>query len=65
MPAVSKSYLPAFAAFIAFGITYTTVVASKEGAAIDGARKRWQDQHASARNALSGGMSLADLEAKQ
>jgi hypothetical protein len=84
MPAVAKSYLPSFAAFLgklphplilspshptntpplAFGITYTTVVAAKEGAAIDGARTRWQDQHARARNALSGGMSLADMEKK-
>ncbi|KAF1837393.1 hypothetical protein BDW02DRAFT_480311, partial [Decorospora gaudefroyi] len=56
MPAVSKSYLPAFAAFMALGVTYTAVVASKEGAAVDGARTRWQDQHARARNALSGGV---------
>jgi hypothetical protein len=43
------------------GITYTTVVATKEGAAVDGARTRWQHQHASARHVLSGGMSLQDL----
>jgi hypothetical protein len=48
----------------AFGITYTTIVATKEGAAVDGARTRWQDQHARARNALSGGVSLADMERK-
>ncbi|EMD66111.1 hypothetical protein GGP41_006426 [Bipolaris sorokiniana] len=57
MPAAAKSYLPAFAAFMAFGLTYTTIVASKEGAAVDGARTRWQQQHARARNALSGGMA--------
>ncbi|EUC49471.1 hypothetical protein COCMIDRAFT_84454 [Bipolaris oryzae ATCC 44560] len=57
MPAAAKSYLPAFAAFMAFGLTYTTVVASKEGAAVDGARTRWQQQHARARYALSGGMA--------
>ncbi|KAI4944378.1 hypothetical protein J4E86_009436 [Alternaria arbusti] len=64
MPAVPRSYLPSLAAFLAFGITYTTIVAAKEGAAVDGARTRWQDQHARARNALSGGMTLADMERK-
>ncbi|KAF2028928.1 hypothetical protein EK21DRAFT_33481, partial [Setomelanomma holmii] len=55
MPAAPKSYLPAFAAFLAGAITYTTVVATKEGAAIDNARSRWQSQHASARRVLSHG----------
>jgi hypothetical protein len=62
MPAVPKSYLPAFAAFLAIGVTYTTVVASKEGATIDGARTRWQHQHASARRALSGGVTMEECE---
>lgn len=61
MPATPKSYLPTFAAFLAFGLTYTTIVASKEGATIDGARTRWQGQHASARRVLSGGMSEMEL----
>ncbi|KAF2124845.1 hypothetical protein P153DRAFT_252979, partial [Dothidotthia symphoricarpi CBS 119687] len=56
MPAPPKSYLPSFAAFMAAGFTYTYIVASQEGAAVDGARTRWQQQHASARNVLSGGM---------
>lgn len=67
MPVAPRSYLPAFAAFLAFGISYTTIVASKEGAAMDGARARWQNQHASARRVLSGGMtmeSLAGMEGK-
>jgi hypothetical protein len=55
MPAAAKSFLPAFAGFLAFAGTYTVVVAAKEGAAMDGARTRWQNQHASARNVLSGG----------
>lgn len=62
MPATPKSYLPAFAAFLAFGISYTTIVATKEGATIDGARTRWQGQHASARRVLSGGMSMENME---
>lgn len=62
MPVAPKSYLPAFAAFLAFGLSYTTIVASKEGAAVDGARTRWQGQHASARRALSGGMSMEEME---
>jgi hypothetical protein len=62
MPATPKSYLPAFTAFLAVGLTYTTIVASKEGAAIDGARSRWQGQHASARRVLSGGMSMEEFE---
>jgi hypothetical protein len=41
----------------AFAGTYTVVVAAKEGAAMDGARRRWQNQHASARNVLSGGVT--------
>jgi hypothetical protein len=61
MPATPKSYLPAFAAFMAIGVTYTTYVASKEGATIDGARTRWQGQHASARRVLSGGMSMEEF----
>lgn len=65
MPIAPKSYLPTFAAFMAFGITYTTVVASKEGAAMDGARTRWQNQHASARRALSGGMTLEEMTGLQ
>ncbi|KAJ4373281.1 hypothetical protein N0V83_003575 [Neocucurbitaria cava] len=63
MPVAAKSYLPAFLGFMAFGLTYTTVVAAKEGAAVDGARTRWQDQHARARYALSGGAtSLAEFQ---
>ncbi|EOA85224.1 uncharacterized protein SETTUDRAFT_163913 [Exserohilum turcica Et28A] len=60
MPAAAKSYLPAFTAFMVFGLTYTTIVASKEGAAVDSARTRWQDQHAHARHALSGGIGLSE-----
>jgi hypothetical protein len=45
-----------------FAISYTTVVATKEGAAVDGARTRWQDQHTRARHAMSGGVTLADME---
>ncbi|EDU43279.1 hypothetical protein L13192_04266 [Pyrenophora tritici-repentis] len=56
MPATPKSFLPAFSAFLAIGVTYTTIVAAKEGATIDSARTRWQAQHAAARNALSGGV---------
>jgi hypothetical protein len=55
MPAVPKSYLPTFAAFLVGGITLTAMGASKEGATIDGARTRWQHQHASAQRVLSGG----------
>ena len=62
MPVAPKSYLPAFAAFLAFGLSYTTIVAAKEGAAVDGARTRWQGQHASARRVLSGGVSMEDME---
>lgn len=51
--------------YTVFGLTYTTYVASKEGAAVDGARTRWQNQHARARTAMSGGMTLAEWEAKQ
>ncbi|KAH7080924.1 hypothetical protein FB567DRAFT_532095 [Paraphoma chrysanthemicola] len=65
MPAVPKSYLPTFAAFLVGAITYTTVVATKEGAAIDNARSRWQDQHASARRVLSHGMTLEDMMAAE
>jgi hypothetical protein len=61
MPVAPKSYLPIFAAFMAFGVTYTTMVASREGAAIDGARTRWQGQHASARRVLSGGMTMEEM----
>jgi hypothetical protein len=61
MPVAAKSYLPTFAAFMVFAVTYTTVVANKEGAAIDGARARWQGQHASARRVLSGGMTMEEL----
>ncbi|EAT90636.1 hypothetical protein SNOG_02424 [Parastagonospora nodorum SN15] len=56
---------PAFAAFMAIGVTYTTYVASKEGATIDGARTRWQGQHASARRVLSGGMSMEEFAKMQ
>jgi len=55
MPVVPKSYLPAFSAFMICGITYTTVVALQEGAAIDGARSRWMQQQTRAREALSKG----------
>ncbi|KAL6706013.1 hypothetical protein ACN47E_006115 [Coniothyrium glycines] len=55
MPAPPKSYLPAFSIFMALGLTYTTIVAIQEGAAVDGARTRWQAQHQRARWALSGG----------
>ncbi|KAH7363670.1 hypothetical protein BKA66DRAFT_499037 [Pyrenochaeta sp. MPI-SDFR-AT-0127] len=64
MPVAAKSYLPTFVGFMVCAVTYTTIVASKEGAAVDGARTRWQDQHARARNALSGGATLAELEGK-
>jgi hypothetical protein len=48
-----------------FAFSYTFVVASKEGAAMDMARTRWQNQHASARNVLSGGVTaLEALEEK-
>lgn len=60
MPIAAKSYLPTFLSFLAFGLTYTTIVAAKEGAAVDGARTRWQDQHARARHALSGGVTLQE-----
>lgn len=40
-----------------FAFSYTFIVASKEGAAMDMARTRWQHQHASARNVLSGGVT--------
>ncbi|KAH8728060.1 hypothetical protein GQ44DRAFT_610136 [Phaeosphaeriaceae sp. PMI808] len=60
MPTIPKSYLPAFAAFLVVGVTYTTIVANKEGSAIDGARSRWQNQHASAKRVLSGGMTSED-----
>ncbi|KAF1844299.1 uncharacterized protein K460DRAFT_419227 [Cucurbitaria berberidis CBS 394.84] len=63
MPVAAKSYLPTFIGFMAFAVTYTTVVASKEGATIDGARTRWQNQHARAQLALSGGQTLGDLQA--
>ncbi|KAF2845650.1 hypothetical protein T440DRAFT_472440 [Plenodomus tracheiphilus IPT5] len=60
MPIAAKSYLPTFAGFMLFAISYTTIVASKEGAAIDGARNRWNQQHARARYALSGGMTTVE-----
>ncbi|KAI8932634.1 hypothetical protein NX059_010131 [Plenodomus lindquistii] len=63
MPVAAKSYLPTFAGFMLFAISYTTIVASKEGAAIDNARNRWTHQHARAREALSGGITtVAELE---
>ncbi|XPS98576.1 hypothetical protein M3J09_007777 [Ascochyta lentis] len=55
MPAPPKSFLPAFTSFIVVASSYTFIVATKEGAAMDNARTRWQHQHASARNVLSGG----------
>ncbi|KAJ4376765.1 hypothetical protein N0V86_006882 [Didymella sp. IMI 355093] len=61
MPAAPKSFLPAFTGFIVFAFSYTFVVASKEGAAMDSARTRWQHQHASARNVLSGGVTAQEL----
>ncbi|KAH6644698.1 hypothetical protein C7974DRAFT_408359 [Boeremia exigua] len=65
MPATPKSFLPAFAGFMVCAFSYTYVVASKEGAAMDMARTRWQHQHASARNVLSGGVTaLEALEEK-
>ncbi|KZM20390.1 uncharacterized protein EKO05_0006900 [Ascochyta rabiei] len=65
MPATPKSFLPAFTGFIVFAFTYTFIEASKEGAAMDNARTRWQHQHASARNVLSGGVTMLDaVEAK-
>ena len=51
--------LPNISAVFAF--SYTFVVASKEGAAMDMARTRWQNQHASARNVLSGGVTALEL----
>ncbi|KAJ4410152.1 hypothetical protein N0V91_002161 [Didymella pomorum] len=60
MPATPKSFLPAFTGFIVFAFSYTFVVASKEGAAMDMARTRWQNQHASARNVLSGGVTAME-----
>jgi hypothetical protein len=42
---------------LVFAFSYTFIVASKEGAAMDMARTRWQHQHASARNVLSGGVT--------
>ncbi|KAF2624843.1 hypothetical protein BU25DRAFT_460688 [Macroventuria anomochaeta] len=60
MPAAPKSFLPAFAGFIVFAFSYTFIQASKEGAAMDNARTRWQNQHASARNVLSGGVTMLD-----
>ncbi|CBX99443.1 hypothetical protein IAQ61_005301 [Plenodomus lingam] len=62
MPVAAKSYLPALTGFMVFAISYTTIVASKEGAAIDGARNRWTQQHARARNALSGGVGAEAME---
>jgi hypothetical protein len=50
-----ETLTPRANSFPAFAGTYTVVVAAKEGAAMDGARTRWQNQHASARNVLSGG----------
>ncbi|KAJ4991851.1 hypothetical protein SVAN01_02701 [Stagonosporopsis vannaccii] len=65
MPAAPRSFLPAFTGFIVFAFSYTYIVASKEGAAMDMARTRWQNQHASARNVLSGGVSMVEaLEEK-
>ncbi|KAF9695438.1 hypothetical protein EKO04_006527 [Ascochyta lentis] len=64
MPAPPKSFLPAFTSFIArtavVASSYTFIVATKEGAAMDNARTRWQHQHASARNVLSGGVTMLD-----
>ncbi|KAF1364569.1 hypothetical protein EJ07DRAFT_100082 [Lizonia empirigonia] len=60
MPAAPKSFLPAFAGFMVFAFSYTFVVATQEGAAMDNARTRWQNQHASARNVLSGGATILD-----
>ncbi|KAF1927210.1 uncharacterized protein M421DRAFT_65716 [Didymella exigua CBS 183.55] len=60
MPATPKSFLPAFTGFIVFAFSYTFVVASREGATIDMARTRWQNQHASARNVLSGGVTALE-----
>jgi hypothetical protein len=66
MPAVPKSYLPTFAAFLIGGITLTAFGAAREGANIDGARTRWQNQHASAQRVLSGGVGVgAEMEARQ
>ncbi|KAH9869933.1 hypothetical protein J1614_006854 [Plenodomus biglobosus] len=64
MPIQAKSYLPTFTAFMLLAISYTTVVATKEGAAIDGARNRWTQQHARARDALAGGRGVEDVVGK-
>ncbi|KAF2997945.1 hypothetical protein E8E13_005668 [Curvularia kusanoi] len=65
MPVAPKSFLPAFTGFVVFAFSYTFIVASKEGAAMDMARTRWQNQHASARNVLSGGVTAMEaLEEK-
>jgi hypothetical protein len=61
MPAVPKSYLPTFAAFLIGGITLTAFGAAREGANIDGARTRWQNQHASAQRVLSGGALAPEM----
>ncbi|KAF2649802.1 hypothetical protein K491DRAFT_721334 [Lophiostoma macrostomum CBS 122681] len=53
MPAVTKSFMPALAAFIAFSFTYTAVVARHEGNAIDNARTRWQQQMQRGTDAMS------------
>ncbi|KAH7128361.1 hypothetical protein B0J11DRAFT_578582 [Dendryphion nanum] len=61
MPVAAKSYWPIFAGFIAFSFTYTTVVARKEGNAMDAARTRWQQQKLRGDQAMSAyGASLLE-----
>ncbi|KAF1995755.1 hypothetical protein P154DRAFT_580627 [Amniculicola lignicola CBS 123094] len=67
MPIAPKSYAPALAAFLALSFTYVAVVAKNEGAQMDGARARWQQQMHRGNKAMSdyGASLMEPSEEKQ
>jgi hypothetical protein len=61
-PSPLRSLLALSNLAIAFSFTYTTVVARKEGAAVDGARTRWQQQKARGDHAMYGANLLEQVQ---
>ncbi|KAF2715749.1 hypothetical protein K504DRAFT_497610 [Pleomassaria siparia CBS 279.74] len=53
MPVPAKSMLPPLGAFLAFSLTYTAIVAQKEGQHVDNARTRFQQQRERGNQAMS------------
>ncbi|KAF2794418.1 hypothetical protein K505DRAFT_219545, partial [Melanomma pulvis-pyrius CBS 109.77] len=53
MPVPAKSMLPALTTFLVLSLTYTTIVARKEGQNIDSARTRFQQQRLRGNQAMS------------